>query len=45
MSAVGGLLLTAVDGPGTLLLLIAGIAVLAFGTGPLFPRPPPTTAR
>jgi MFS transporter, DHA2 family, multidrug resistance protein len=36
VSAVGGLLLTGVDGPGTLPLLMAGIAVLAFGAGPLF---------
>ena len=36
LSAVGALSLTAVHGPGTLPLLMAGIAVLAFGTGPLF---------
>ncbi|MEU8516685.1 MFS transporter [Kitasatospora sp. NPDC048722] len=35
-SALGGLLLTAVDGPGSLPLVITGVAVLALGTGPLF---------
>jgi DHA2 family multidrug resistance protein-like MFS transporter len=36
LSALGALSLTAVNGPSTLPLLMAGIAVLAFGTGPLF---------
>lgn len=36
VSALGGLLLTAVDGPAALPLVIAGITVLALGTGPLF---------
>lgn len=36
VSALGGLSLTAVGGPGTLPLVILGIAVLALGTGPLF---------
>ncbi|MFD7902513.1 MFS transporter [Kitasatospora sp. NPDC059747] len=35
-SALGGLLLTVVDGPGSLPLAITGVAVLALGTGPLF---------
>ncbi|MFC7384126.1 MFS transporter [Sphaerisporangium rhizosphaerae] len=35
-SALGGLLLVGVDGPGTLPLAMIGIAVLALGTGPLF---------
>ncbi|MFF3068411.1 MFS transporter [Kitasatospora sp. NPDC057904] len=36
LSALGGLLLTVVDGPGSLPLVITGVAVLALGTGPLF---------
>jgi len=36
LSAVGALFLTVVNGPGTLPVLMIGIAVLAFGTGPLF---------
>ncbi|WP_194922682.1 MFS transporter [Catenulispora pinisilvae] len=36
ISALGALSLIAVDGPGNLPLLMAGIAVLAFGAGPLF---------
>ncbi|MET8159399.1 MFS transporter [Sphaerisporangium sp. NPDC005289] len=36
VSALGGLLLVGVDGPGTLPLAMIGIAVLALGTGPLF---------
>jgi DHA2 family multidrug resistance protein-like MFS transporter len=35
-SALGSLLLVAVDGPATLPLVVTGIAVLALGTGPLF---------
>ncbi|KJS63445.1 MFS transporter [Streptomyces rubellomurinus] len=36
VSALGALLLVGVDGPGSLPLVMAGIAVLALGTGPLF---------
>ncbi|MFD8082414.1 MFS transporter [Kitasatospora sp. NPDC059722] len=36
LSTLGGLLLTVVDGPGSLPLVITGVAVLALGTGPLF---------
>ncbi|WP_051836103.1 MFS transporter [Streptomyces sp. NRRL WC-3742] len=36
VSALGGLLLAAVDGQGSLPLAVAGISVLALGTGPLF---------
>ncbi|MGA5818288.1 MFS transporter [Kitasatospora sp. NPDC094028] len=36
VSALGALLLVGVDGPGSLPLVMTGIAVLALGTGPLF---------
>jgi DHA2 family multidrug resistance protein-like MFS transporter len=36
VSGLGSLLLAAAGGPGSLPLVIAGIAVLALGTGPLF---------
>ncbi|MFJ9692721.1 MFS transporter [Kitasatospora sp. NPDC101183] len=36
VSALGGLLLAAVDGPGSQPLVVAGVSVLALGAGPLF---------